>query len=195
MHQDTTRRDFLKAAAAATFLSSSLRPTGAGERTGRRSPNILFCLADDWSWPHASIAGDKMVQTPTFDRVAREGVLFTTRLRDRPLVYAVARLDRHRASGTGGWRREGTSGAPCRPSSPCIRICWSRPAITSASPAKAGGRDNSSRAAGNAIRRDPRTRTFNPSSRPSPKTLRSVSGSAATIRIAPTNGSPASRAA
>ncbi|HEY3319982.1 MAG TPA: sulfatase [Planctomycetota bacterium] len=39
-------------------------------------PNILFCLADDWMWPHASIAGDKVLRTPTFDRVAREGVLF-----------------------------------------------------------------------------------------------------------------------
>src|SRR5690349_12109050 len=39
-------------------------------------PNILFCIADDWSWPHASIYGDKVVKTPTFDRVAREGALF-----------------------------------------------------------------------------------------------------------------------
>jgi len=42
----------------------------------KKQPNILFCLADDWSWPHASIAGDKVVETPTFDKVAREGVLF-----------------------------------------------------------------------------------------------------------------------
>jgi arylsulfatase A-like enzyme len=47
----------------------------AGE-SDRKRPNILFCLADDWSWPHASIAGDKVVKTPTFDRVARQGVLF-----------------------------------------------------------------------------------------------------------------------
>ncbi|PYV14700.1 MAG: heparan N-sulfatase [Acidobacteria bacterium] len=40
-------------------------------------PNVLFCLADDWSWPHAGAYGDKVVRTPTFDRVAREGVLFT----------------------------------------------------------------------------------------------------------------------
>src|SRR5690349_13346616 len=40
-------------------------------------PNILFCLADDWSWPHAGIYGDKVIKTPTFDRVAREGILFT----------------------------------------------------------------------------------------------------------------------
>jgi arylsulfatase A-like enzyme len=40
-------------------------------------PNILFALADDWSWPHAGVYGDKVVKTPVFDRVAREGVLFT----------------------------------------------------------------------------------------------------------------------
>ena len=40
-------------------------------------PNILFCLADDWAWPHAGAYGDKIVKTPAFYRVAREGVLFT----------------------------------------------------------------------------------------------------------------------
>jgi arylsulfatase A-like enzyme len=39
-------------------------------------PNILFALADDWSWPHAGIYGDKFARTPVFDRVAREGVVF-----------------------------------------------------------------------------------------------------------------------
>lgn len=40
-------------------------------------PNILFAIADDWSWPHAGVYGDRVVRTPTFDRLAREGVLFT----------------------------------------------------------------------------------------------------------------------
>ncbi len=40
-------------------------------------PNILFCIADDWAWPHAGAYGDKIVKTPNFDRVAREGLLFT----------------------------------------------------------------------------------------------------------------------
>lgn len=40
-------------------------------------PNILFILADDWSFPHAGIYGDSVVKTPNFDRIAREGVLFT----------------------------------------------------------------------------------------------------------------------
>ncbi|MCX7885816.1 MAG: sulfatase [Verrucomicrobiae bacterium] len=40
-------------------------------------PNILLLMADNWSWPHASILGDRLCKTPTFDRLAREGVLFT----------------------------------------------------------------------------------------------------------------------
>ena len=40
-------------------------------------PNILFCIADDWGAPHASIyKNDPVVQTPAFDRIAREGALF-----------------------------------------------------------------------------------------------------------------------
>jgi arylsulfatase A-like enzyme len=40
-------------------------------------PNILFAIADDWSYPHAGVYGDKVVHTPAFDRLAAEGVLFT----------------------------------------------------------------------------------------------------------------------
>ena len=39
-------------------------------------PNILFLIADDWSYPHAGVYGDPIVRTPTFDRVAAEGALF-----------------------------------------------------------------------------------------------------------------------
>ncbi|RMF43981.1 MAG: DUF229 domain-containing protein [Planctomycetota bacterium] len=39
-------------------------------------PNILFAIADDWSYGHASVYGCPWVQTPNFDRVAREGILF-----------------------------------------------------------------------------------------------------------------------
>lgn len=40
-------------------------------------PNILLAISDDQSWPHASAYGCRSVETPAFDRVAREGVLFT----------------------------------------------------------------------------------------------------------------------
>ena len=40
------------------------------------APNFLFCLADDWSFPHAGVYGDSVAKTPNFDRIAREGILF-----------------------------------------------------------------------------------------------------------------------
>ena len=42
-----------------------------------KRPNVLFLLADDQSWPHASAYGHAATRTPTFDRIAKEGALFT----------------------------------------------------------------------------------------------------------------------
>jgi len=42
-----------------------------------KQPNILFAIADDWGFGHASAYGCKWIKTPAFDRVAREGILFT----------------------------------------------------------------------------------------------------------------------
>ena len=42
-----------------------------------RRPNLLLAISDDQAWPHASAYGCPFVSTPAFDRVAREGVLFT----------------------------------------------------------------------------------------------------------------------
>ncbi len=39
--------------------------------------NILLCISDDQSFPHASAYGITWVNTPAFDRVASEGLLFT----------------------------------------------------------------------------------------------------------------------
>jgi N-sulfoglucosamine sulfohydrolase len=54
---------------------------GAGLALGRcgrpkRRPNILFCISDDQSYPHAGAYGAPFVRTPGFDRIAQEGVLF-----------------------------------------------------------------------------------------------------------------------
>ena len=38
--------------------------------------NVLIAISDDQSFPHTSAYGSKMVDTPHFDRVAREGALF-----------------------------------------------------------------------------------------------------------------------
>jgi uncharacterized sulfatase len=76
------RRHFLEKATCGALgvagwgLAGSQSSATANPEQGRR-PNILFAIADDWGWPHASIAGAKAVRTPNFDRIAREGVLFT----------------------------------------------------------------------------------------------------------------------
>ena len=80
------RREFLRKVAAGSLAGSAIqafnvRPVRAAGRTkpgatGGR-PNILFAIADDQSWAHTGTAGDPVVKTPTFDRIAREGVTFT----------------------------------------------------------------------------------------------------------------------
>ena len=50
-------------------------PRGAVDQAAGDRPNILFCLGDDYAWPHAGAYGDKVVRTPAIDRIAREGVL------------------------------------------------------------------------------------------------------------------------
>ncbi len=45
-------------------------------KTSRKRPNILFCLADDASYPHMGAYGCDWVKTPGFDYVAENGILF-----------------------------------------------------------------------------------------------------------------------
>lgn len=46
------------------------------QKKTNKKPNILFCIADDATWKHMSAYGSKWVNTPAFDRVAKEGLLF-----------------------------------------------------------------------------------------------------------------------
>jgi arylsulfatase A-like enzyme len=56
--------------ASMLFLLPGLAAFGADGR-----PNILFAIADDWGL-HAGAYGTGWVKTPSFDRLARRGVLF-----------------------------------------------------------------------------------------------------------------------
>ena len=68
-----TRREFLLAS-----LTASALPAQAS------CPHILFAIDDDWGWPHAGVYGVDWVKTPAFDRVAREGALFTNCFTSNP---------------------------------------------------------------------------------------------------------------
>ena len=58
------------------ILTILAMPLQAQDASGVK-PNILILLGDNWAAPHASILGDASVNTPTFDQIAKNGVLFT----------------------------------------------------------------------------------------------------------------------
>jgi uncharacterized sulfatase len=57
-----------------TWMISYGTPLSKPEEKGR--PNILLAISDDQSWPYASAYETIGIETPNFDRLAREGVLF-----------------------------------------------------------------------------------------------------------------------
>jgi len=63
------RRSFLQTSAAG--LAAPVLARAQSKR-----PNVLFCISDDQSYPHASVYGATWLKTPAFDRIAREGALF-----------------------------------------------------------------------------------------------------------------------
>jgi PBP4 family serine-type D-alanyl-D-alanine carboxypeptidase len=63
------------AAAVAPASAPASSPTPAARAAAR--PNILFVISDDQSWRDTGAEGSRLVRTPAFDRVAREGARFT----------------------------------------------------------------------------------------------------------------------
>ena len=51
----------------------------------QKPPNILIAIADDQSYPHTGIYGFAEIQTPAFDYVAQNGVLFHNACRGTPM--------------------------------------------------------------------------------------------------------------
>ncbi len=85
-----------------------------------KRPNILFALADDWAWPHAGVYGDKVVRTPTFDRVAKEGVLFSHAFCVAPsCTPSRAAHECGRQAGVRGGAQEVAGGAGCLDAGHC----------------------------------------------------------------------------
>lgn len=58
------------------FISGMKVEKEADPKPRKSRPNIIFMIADDWSYPHAGIYGDETVRTPIFDALARNGALF-----------------------------------------------------------------------------------------------------------------------
>jgi arylsulfatase A len=60
----------------------SCTAAGSGPRTGPaavgRPPNVVFIMADDLGWGDIGPNGQERIQTPNLERMAREGVRFTS---------------------------------------------------------------------------------------------------------------------
>lgn len=59
------------------FLGLGISNTLASQKNDSlKKPNILFCLADDATWKHMSAYGTDWIETPAFDKIANQGLLF-----------------------------------------------------------------------------------------------------------------------
>lgn len=84
MGTDVSRRTFLKAAGAGMALGAcSSLPHDAA--TGKRPPNLLFVFPDEFRRQAVGCMGEDPVLTPNLDRFAREGVVFTSAVSNRPV--------------------------------------------------------------------------------------------------------------
>ncbi len=69
------RRQFIKSSAAAT-AAIALSPALSACTTGRKKPNIVYILTDQWRASALGYAGDPNVRTPNIDRLAQESYNF-----------------------------------------------------------------------------------------------------------------------
>ena len=73
MPRKVSRREFIESTVATTALAARIENGAAAER-----PNVLFILADDLGYGDLSCYGRPDYQTPVLDRLAREGLRFTS---------------------------------------------------------------------------------------------------------------------
>lgn len=89
MAQAFKRREFLRRSigglTVATLGVASLHAGDNRTGAGRRKPNLLFILADQWRAQATGYAGNDQVKTPNLDKLAAESVNFTTAVSGCPV--------------------------------------------------------------------------------------------------------------
>jgi arylsulfatase A-like enzyme len=83
MIRQAVARRFWVAAVLCNGLVAALGSIKA-EAADDKRPNVLLVIADDWSFGHAGAYGCPWIRTPAFDRIAREGVLFSHAFTNNP---------------------------------------------------------------------------------------------------------------
>jgi arylsulfatase len=62
----------------ALLLASAISPANTAPQKNRARPNIIFVMADDLGWGDLGSYGQKKIRTPNLDRMAAEGLRFTS---------------------------------------------------------------------------------------------------------------------
>jgi uncharacterized sulfatase len=66
------------------FIFLGIIPCWAQHKTTEKPINILIAISDDQSYPYTGAYGNKTVETPAFDWVAENGILFTNAFASSP---------------------------------------------------------------------------------------------------------------
>jgi arylsulfatase A-like enzyme len=85
MPRKVTRREFIESTVATTAIGASVEQSLHAQRAGASRPNVLFVLADDLGYGDLSCYGRPDYQTPVLDRLARDGVRFTSNYAAAPV--------------------------------------------------------------------------------------------------------------
>ncbi|HRS12800.1 MAG TPA: sulfatase [Sedimentisphaerales bacterium] len=72
------RRDFLRALGTAALLPACGVSRAPADSSGPRRPNFVFFLVDDLGWTDLGCYGSTFYETPNVDRLAAEGMRFTS---------------------------------------------------------------------------------------------------------------------
>jgi arylsulfatase A-like enzyme len=64
--------------ALVSCLQFGVVPAAAAQGKGGKRPNIIFILADDLGWTDLGCQGSKYYETPNIDRLAKQGLRFTS---------------------------------------------------------------------------------------------------------------------
>src|SRR5688572_1403808 len=81
-----SRRTVLRGMAASGLaVSIAPSPAARAHTAGTRPPNVVFVSIDDLGWDELGCYGNTFNETPTIDRLAREGMRFTNAYAAAPL--------------------------------------------------------------------------------------------------------------
>ena len=70
------RRKFLGTVAAAGLLGLGLSTKSVFAEPKNNRPNLITILIDDMGWKDTGFAGNRFIETPNLDQLAKDGVLF-----------------------------------------------------------------------------------------------------------------------